>query len=392
MDTRARLNLSHLLLSLGLLGGLGTSCQWSNSPIGSSTGGTSSSSAGYSSGSGISPGSTAGNSSGTGGAGAPISYPSCLRYEIRDIKVQKNLLVAATSCCLAVSQDGGQTFYQYQLGNQGVTRVDIGPDGALYASTPMGLWISHDHGDSYEIRTTQDGFSSDEVRGIALGADGSRFVAIAGSQGGLAISTDGGASYTMKTTSEGLPSNDVRQVVLHQSVLYLATAKGLAISKDGGKTFVNRGKESGLPDLQINQIHVSVNLLAVATQGGLALSKDLGTKFTSYTKAKGLGGLQAHSVTADSSGILYVSTENGISILRRPASPFENRTTKDGLLDSAIGRLFVDDVGTLWFTSSFGMGFSKRLKSLKKLERAHRNRNSDLETISEGGRVSYKRT
>src|ERR1043165_26990 len=68
--------------------------------------------------------------------------------------------------------------------------------------------------------------------------------------------------------------------------------------------------------------------------------------FIRYDTRDGLGGSVVYDAVQDKEGFMWFATENGLS--RFDGKNFTTFTTKDGLPDNEILKLFVDSKGRLW--------------------------------------------
>src|SRR5215510_13913411 len=75
--------------------------------------------------------------------------------------------------------------------------------------------------------------------------------------------------------------------------------------------------------------------------------------FIRYDTRDGLGGSVVYDAIQDKEGFMWFATENGLT--RFDGRNFKTFTTKDGLPDNEILKLFLDSKGRLWimpFTSA----------------------------------------
>src|SRR5579872_2976059 len=71
-----------------------------------------------------------------------------------------------------------------------------------------------------------------------------------------------------------------------------------------------------------------------------------GYSYTHYDLSDGLAGSTVYSIAQDKDGFIWASTETGVS--RFDGVHFQNFTTKDGLPDVEILRLFGDSRDRVW--------------------------------------------
>lgn len=68
-----------------------------------------------------------------------------------------------------------------------------------------------------------------------------------------------------------------------------------------------------------------------------------------YDVSDGLAGSTVHAFYQDQEGFMWIGTENGVS--RFDGTSFKNFTTRDGLVDNEVFRIFGDSKGRIWFIS-----------------------------------------
>jgi len=97
--------------------------------------------------------------------------------------------------------------------------------------------------------------------------------------------------------------------------------------------------------------------LYVGTFGsGLYMFKD--EKTIHYGMDKGLVHNEVESLIEDKTGILYIGTRGGLSLLS--GGNFSNYKTQDGLIDSYIYDIVEDNSGGLWLTGRIGISFIRK--------------------------------
>src|SRR5215471_18584330 len=85
-------------------------------------------------------------------------------------------------------------------------------------------------------------------------------------------------------------------------------------------------------------------LIAVVFIAAKCFSQDY--SYINYDTRDGLAGSVVYDAVQDKEGFMWFATENGLS--RFDGKNFKTFTTKDGLPDNEILKLFVDSKGRLW--------------------------------------------
>jgi streptogramin lyase len=166
---------------------------------------------------------------------------------------------------------------------------------------PSGNWITY---------STENGLSNEEIHAVAVGKDGTVWVA-SGPFGKQIL-----ARLENGTFSEYNPAADGSPVTV--------THYGLIVAPDG--------------------------TLWAAT--GTKLARFKGGEWRFFTKEEGLLDDQIKSVALAADGTLWVGSVAGVS--RFDGSTWTNFTPDDGLIDTFIEAIAIDDGDNPWFVSSFG--------------------------------------
>src|SRR5215467_13325724 len=98
--------------------------------------------------------------------------------------------------------------------------------------------------------------------------------------------------------------------------------------------------------MTINNLNTKLILLPVflLIRTVSAFSQDY--SYINYDTRDGLAGSVVYDAVQDKEGFMWFATENGLS--RFDGKNFKTFTTKDGLPDNEILKLFVDSKGRLW--------------------------------------------
>ena len=255
--------------------------------------------------------------------------------------------------------------------------------GKIYVSTDLGVAISQNLGRSF--RLVSAGLPSSTVKDV-LALDGSMvFVATAA---GLAKSNDGGENFTVLSQFNDISINSIS---FKNGVIYLATSLGVYKSINWGSTFTNH--TSGLGSLSVNSVTANATgTIYAATNYGLSISTNGGSSFTNYNLPTTeiindvlplndailiatndsfgfmntdmdtytfIDSISAKGLFQDQSGVIYVSTNQGLYSGILIDTSFTQRNTDFGLPSSNVyGTPYVSNDGQLYVATASGPAIS----------------------------------
>jgi signal transduction histidine kinase/sugar lactone lactonase YvrE len=174
--------------------------------------------------------------------------------------------------------------------------------------------------------------------------------------GGYWLGTRGAGLLLVEGTrvtrvTDGLPDLKVNSLLaLNDRDVWIGTDKGVVRWTGTG---IGR---TGVPDALANLQALAMirdragNLWIAAGSGGLVRVDDRGR--VSRSESSRLAGRNVSSVFEDREGNLWLGTDRGIERWRDP--PFTSFSTAQGLPDSAVGPVYVDDRGRAWFAPTGG--------------------------------------
>ena len=245
--------------------------------------------------------------------------------------------------------DGEQfkTFGQDQ-GLAGDVVWDIHEDaqGDLWFGTDSGL--SRFNGVSFQTYTQEHGLASGGVQSIVEDDDGNLWL---GTEAGL--SRFDGSEFATFSTADGLPCDQVDALLWADGQLWLGTEMGLS-RFDGrarGANFVHYGTEDGLVHPQVAALAAEAGGLWIGTHDGLSYFD--GERFLNYGTAEGLPNSQINDLTVDQDGVVWLGTMGGVSSW--DGHRFCHFTTADGLANTQIHTVFQDNAGNFWFGGYVGL-------------------------------------
>ena len=176
---------------------------------------------------------------------------------------------------LAISQDGGETFTSHTdgLGFNSAKNIYVDGRGFIYVAIGARVCISKDGG--LHFKSFDHGLEGQRVYDISVDEKG---VIYAGTSKGLAVSSDDGANFEY-FTDKFFDIGGVRTLFVdNNKVLYVGNSNGIFISQDGGKNFTHH--TDGLGNLWVNDIVVHQGIIYVATAWGLSISRKSIIDFT----------------------------------------------------------------------------------------------------------------
>jgi signal transduction histidine kinase/ligand-binding sensor domain-containing protein len=206
------------------------------------------------------------------------------------------------------------------LAQDNVYAVHRARDGTVWAGT-LSAGLSRLKDGTFTTFTTADGLSSNTVAAIAEAADGKIWVA---TPNGVSRQDAGG--WIRFATREGLPSNDVNTLFEDSAHdMWIGTAAGLALAR-GGRILTAfhspdrlRGSVVGIAEDRSGSLWIATNERVVRVDrdrlaANAASDADLRESGAS-DGLLGVEGVKRHrSVTADSSGRIWLSTTRGLSM------------------------------------------------------------------------------
>lgn len=190
-----------------------------------------------------------------------------------------------------------------------------------------------------------------DVRDIAVQGDASVWVATG--NGVIHIDTGSVRPYNRARTGGGVPSDDVRALALAaDGQVYAGTAEGVGIFNPNGQMWTAVGAEV-LGNLNVRALHAgSDGSLLIGTAGGLFL-RDAAGSVTAFTTSDGLPVNQVNAVTRSGDRIL-VGTDAGLAVGGANGG-FTTLGFVDGLPGRAVYELMVAADGEVWMRSDDGI-------------------------------------
>lgn len=175
-------------------------------------------------------------------------------------------------------------------------------------------------------------------------------------------------SFTVITDQPGtgglrLSSNYIRFAYTDSKKnLWVGTPRGLNLLKYGSGVFKGFFKGNGKDSLKSSQINCvkedqQGNVWVGSLRGGLSLYQPKTSSFTTYTTANGLASDNIIDILADNEGMLWLSTDRGITRFDLKKKTFKNYNIADGLPANEfnLNSAYKDKNGKLYFGSYNGL-------------------------------------
>ena len=200
--------------------------------------------------------------------------------------------------------------------------------------------------------TMADGLPHDDVRAVAVDAEGSAWYATAG--GAARRRPDG--TWLVVDIGSGLSSNDIRSVAVGpDGLVWLASGAGVDVFDPAGGTITTYTAGSGLVDNDVRVVAVERDGGAwFATAAGLSFRTRYG-QWQSFDSSDFLPSDDVRSVTFGTEGSVWVATANGIA-QRDTSGGWKIFREEDGLPGNDARALAVAQDGALWVATAAGLG------------------------------------
>jgi signal transduction histidine kinase len=216
-------------------------------------------------------------------------------------------------------------------------------NGVIWAGT-LDAGLARFDGRRFSALTVAHGLPSNSVRTIIEDSGRSLWV---GTANGLAR-LDGGAVAARYGTAEGLPSADIRSTFRDRSgVLWIGTAAGLA-TLSGGAIAV----ETGAPRTEIRAIGQDrAGRIVIGTDEGMYVRED--GRFRPLAQG-GVYLRNANTFFLDPDGLLWAGM-NGATLRLIDGDKITAFSTRDGIYDSELYGIALDEQDRMWFACSRGI-------------------------------------
>lgn len=221
-------------------------------------------------------------------------------------------------------------------------RVLVATNAGVGRRTAAGVFSTWD---------TLAGLPDNDVRSLAVDADGSAWFATAG---GGARRSSNGVWTVFPAANPGLPTNDLRAVTAApDGSVWFGTTSGVAV-RDPSGIWVRYQAGTGLSNDDVRAVLVGLDGIAwVATAAGLSERSSTGT-WRTWTAAD-LGNDDVRALAQGPDGMLWVATAAGL-LRRETSGAWTSVALPTALLGTSVRALAVDGDGRLWAATSGGVG------------------------------------
>ncbi|HUT04505.1 MAG TPA: two-component regulator propeller domain-containing protein [bacterium] len=208
-------------------------------------------------------------------------------------------------------------------------------------------------GDDWTIyKEVNSALLSSDVRDIAIGSAGTKWVCTAG---GIASIDSGGSFWVTESTIVGLLSNDVRAVLIDpDDNKWFATGGG--VSKFDGAGWTNFDVAGGLCSNDVRDAAIDrVGRVWVGTGNGVCVI-DGGAVTLSYnTGNSGIASNDVRAIVIDRNGIKWLATDAGVCKFDGSSwRTYDSSTSVSGLPSDDVLNLYIDSDFNLWAATALG--------------------------------------
>ncbi len=209
--------------------------------------------------------------------------------------------------------------------------------------------------DLYTVENTKGGVPNDWIYGLAEGRNGDIWLA---TEGGMARFSHN--KWENWNHSRGLGAD------------YEKVKKEITYKNDPGKMSSHHAKQKQEMGLESVEVAYNPNYVVsmevdkdgfvwAGTWGG-GLSRFDGKKWTTYTTSDGLPGNHVFMLHRDSTGRLWVGTNNGLTYVQNGFKFAKALTTADGLFANNVFAMSTNQNGDLWIGSFGGVTHLRNVK------------------------------
>lgn len=229
--------------------------------------------------------------------------------------------------------------------SQYIRRIFQDSKGDLWFGT-VGEGVVRYDGKTLTYYTTKEGFSGNNVQGIAEDKEGNVWF---GTTGG--VSRWDGKSFTNFTENDGIKNNFVFSLCISKSgTIWVGTNEGVyyynpynALKKDE-KTFTNLSIPA---TVEVESIIEDKNEnIWIATHGNGVFRYD-GKNLKNFSEKDGLTNNIVNCILQDKMGDIWFSTSKG-GLSKYNGASFTNFTTEQGLTRNEAFRMYEDKAGNIW--------------------------------------------
>lgn len=208
----------------------------------------------------------------------------------------------------------------------------------------------------WETYVQADGLADNNVRSVALDADGNVWF---GTSGGGVSRFDGTTWTTFNNTNSGIGSNYISEAAItpeSSGNVWIGTQSNGAVMFDGTNWTSYNTSNSGISSNVVTAISIDNAGNKWFGTYGAGLSKFDGTTWTTYNSASGLASTTTECIAIDQTGRIWVGfgTAGGVSVYN--GTGWTTYTTgNSGLPNNGVNGIAVAPTGQIWFATGNGV-------------------------------------
>ena len=219
----------------------------------------------------------------------------------------------------------------------------------VFAGITMSL-TGRAHAQLYAFRnySIKDGLSQSVVNAIVQDDQGYMWIG-----SGHGLNRFDGLAFRNYFMDQGLIYDRVNALMLYpDGSIWIGTDRGISIFKNG--TFSAPDSLNSLLKHPVNDLYLDRHgNLWISTEGDGLLKRTPGGEITNYSTANGLLSDRVRKIIQDPSGVYWVATSGGISILHN--DKWHEITQKEGLPNNDVNDLLINGEGSIWAATSGGL-------------------------------------
>ncbi|MGL4740369.1 MAG: ligand-binding sensor domain-containing protein [Sarcina sp.] len=269
--------------------------------------------------------------------------------------------------------------------------------GNLWAGTNAdGLNKINRKTDEYEYFKMENGMPSDSIWQVRGDGKGHVWVATKNGLTKINIFTNEIKVYKhIEGDETSLVDNDVREIFIAKDGLFwIGTRKGLCIFNPETEKFISLNNvlnDNGINELFVRRIFQDSNgdiWLAVGWQSGLVKLEINNKKLIRYTtegsEGKFLSDNVVMAINQGLNGDMWIATINGLNRIDSKTKKIKIYNREDGLENSYIYGILVDDEGNIWVSSNGGIyKFNVKLNSFENYTYVDGLQNNEFNVVSD---------
>ncbi|MCB2219285.1 MAG: T9SS type A sorting domain-containing protein [Bacteroidetes bacterium] len=258
------------------------------------------------------------------------------------------------------------TFYNATnsaLPQNGISCMDLAPDGALWIGTSLGLARFHEE-DWIIYNKSNSDLESDIISDLLVDQDGTLWLTGGEYDNYIGLVKFDGINCTnFNTSSSGIPTNHVNAIALNNTGTILLGTYGKGLVFYDGTNWINFNKaNSGLPGDYIHAVVADQNntiWMGYSENSEMGLASFDGSTWNIYDHSNsGMPPDPAYSISIDQEGIIWLAGFglNPYGLIRFDGSNWINYTTNNsGIPNDMIFAIRASSDGKVWIGTKKGL-------------------------------------